>query len=212
MINMELEIKNINGKTTSKKATLSDSVFAIKPNDHAVYLDIKQHLANKRQGTHKAKERGAITGSRRKIRKQKGTGAARVGDIKNPIFRGGGRVFGPRPRDYGFKLNKKLKVIARKSALTYKAKDLCLTVVEDFTFEGPKTKQYNEMLNNLNIQNSKSLLIIPANDKNIVLSARNLQGTKVMTASDINTYEILNAQNLILSESSIELIHKTLDN
>lgn len=209
---MELEIKTIQGKKTNKKAKLSDSVFAIEPNEHAVYLDIKQHMANKRQGTHKAKERGAITGSRRKIRKQKGTGSARVGDIKNPIFRGGGRVFGPRPRDYNFKLNKKLKVIARKSALSYKVKDMCLTVVEDFTFDSPKTKQYDEMLNNLNIRDSKSLLVIPALDKNIVLSARNIQGTKVMTATDINTYEILNAKNLVLSESSIELIQKTLDN
>jgi len=209
---MELEIINIQGKKTSKKAQLNDSVFGIEPNDHAVYLDVKQHLANKRQGTHKAKERGAITGSRRKIRKQKGTGAARVGDIKNPIFRGGGRVFGPRPRDYSFKLNKKLKVIARKSALSYKAKDLCLTVIEDFTFDNPKTKQYNELLNTLKINDGKSLLVIPSLDKNVVLSARNIQNTKVMTATDINTYEILNAKNLILSESSIELIQKTLDN
>ena len=209
---MELEIKNIQGEKTNKKAKLSDSVFAVTPNDHAVYLDIKQYMSNKRQGTHKAKERGDITGSRKKIRKQKGTGSARVGDIKNPIFRGGGRVFGPRPRSYSFKLNKKLKVIARKSALTYKVNDKCLTIVEDFTFDAPKTNQYNELLKNLNVKETKSLLVIPSNDKNIVLSARNIQGTKVMTATDINTYEILNANNLIISESSIELIQKTLDN
>ncbi|MBL4578281.1 MAG: 50S ribosomal protein L4 [Flavobacteriales bacterium] len=206
---MELAIVNIQGKKTSKKAKLNDSVFAIEPNDHAVYLDVKQYLANQRQGTHKSKERSDITGSRRKIRKQKGTGSARVGDIKNPIFRGGGRAFGPRPRSYSFKLNKKLKHVARKSALSYKAKDECLTVLEDFKFDQPKTKEYVSLLANLEMTDSKTLLILAENDTNIVLAARNIPKATVISASHLNTYQILNAKNLLVSESAITEIEKT---
>ena len=205
---MELPVVNIQGKKTSKKATLSDDVFGITPNDHAVYLDVKQYLANQRQGTHKAKERSDITGSRRKIRRQKGTGSARVGDIKNPIFRGGGRAFGPRPRDYGFKLNKKLKVVARKSALTYKTKEECLTVLEDFTFDQPKTKEYANMLANLEMTGNRTLLVLATNDINITLAARNLPKTSVISAAQLSTHAIVNAKNLLMSESAITEIEK----
>lgn len=203
---MELVIKNIEGKDTKKKAVLDDAVFAIEPNDHAIYLDVKQYLANKRQGTHKAKERGEIKGSTRKIKKQKGTGTARAGDIKNPLFKGGGRVFGPKPRDYEFKLNVKQKRLARRSALSYKAKDGAITILEDMNFESPKTKEYASILANLNILDKKSLIVIPESNKNVYLSSRNLKGTKVVTASEINTYDILNAGMLVISEGSISKI------
>jgi len=206
---MELPVVNIKGKKTSKKAKLSDDVFAIEPNDHAVYLDVKQYLAHQRQGTSKTKERSEIRGSRRKIRKQKGTGSARVGDIKNPIFRGGGRAFGPRPQNHGFKLNRKLKQVARKSALSYKAKDECLTILEDFKFDEPKTKEYVSMLTSLEMTDSKTLLILAENDTNITLAARNIPKANVITVSHLNTYQILNAKNLLLSESAITEIEKT---
>ena len=205
---MELEVYNISGRKTAKKARLNNKVFGIEPNDHAIYMDVKQHMANKRQGTHKTKERGEVKGSTRKIKRQKGTGTARFGDIKNPIFRGGGRTFGPEPRDYYFKLNKKLKKIARKSALTYKAKEKSIIIIEDFTFDAPKTKNFVELLNNLELQDKKILLVLGGTDKNIYLSSRNLPKTKVIKASDINTYDILNANNLLIAESSLAEIEK----
>lgn len=203
---MELVIKNIQGKDTSKKAVLDDAVFAIEPNDHAIYLDVKQYLANKRQGTHKAKERGEVAGSTRKIKKQKGTGTARAGDIKNPLFKGGGRVFGPKPRDYEFKLNIKQKRLARKSALSYKAKDGAITILEDVNFDAPKTKEFATILANLNILDKKSLVVVPESNKNVYLSSRNLKGSKVVTASEVNTYDILNANMVVISEGSISKI------
>ena len=205
---MELEIYNINGNKTTKKVTLEDDIFNISPNDHAIYLDVKQYMANKRQGTHKTKERNEITGSRRKIKRQKGTGTARAGDIKSPIFRGGGRTFGPKPRDYSFKLNKKVKLLARKSALTYKAKDNNIFILEDFVFETPKTKNFVELLNNFNMTNKKILLVLSKANKNINLSSRNLKTIKIVNASALNTYDILNAKNLLIAESSIEEIKK----
>jgi large subunit ribosomal protein L4 len=205
---MELEVYNISGRKTAKKAKLDDKIFGIKPNDYAIYLDVKQHMANKRQGTHKTKERGEVKGSTRKIKRQKGTGTARAGDIKNPIFRGGGRTFGPEPRDYYFKLNKKLKKIARKSALTYKAKEKSIIILEDFTFDAPKTKSFAELVNNLELQDKKILLVLGGIDKNVYLSSRNLQKTKIIKASDINTYDILNANNLLIAESSLAEIEK----
>jgi large subunit ribosomal protein L4 len=189
---------------------LNKSVFAIEPNDHAIYLDVKQYLANQRQGTHKAKERGEVKGSTRKIKKQKGTGTARAGDIKNPLFKGGGRVFGPRPRDYEFKLNVKQKRLARKSALTYKAKDKAIIVLEDFSFDAPATKKYTDLLSNLGVSNKKSLLVLSEPNKNVYLSSRNLKGTKIVTASEINTYDLMNAGSVILAESSIETIENIL--
>jgi len=203
---MELVIKNIQGKDTSKKAVLDDAVFAIEPNDHAIYLDVKQYLANKRQGTHKAKERGEVAGSTRKIKKQKGTGTARAGDIKNPLFKGGGRVFGPKPRDYEFKLNIKQKRLARKSALSYKAKDGAITILEDVNFDAPKTKEFAAILANLNILDKKSLVVVPESNKNVYLSSRNLKRSKVVTASEVNTYDILNANMVVISEGSISKI------
>ncbi len=207
---MELAVYNLEGKKTAKKVKLNDEVFGIKPNDHVLYLDVKQYLANQRQGTHKTKERNAIKGSTRKLRRQKGTGAARIGDIKSPLLRGGGRAFGPQPRDYSFKLNKKVKRLARKSALSYKIKDNDLMVLEDFSFEQPKTKQYLQILNNLSLTDKKSLLVIPDADRNIILSARNIPRTSVVVASDLNAYHILNANRLLLVESSIEVIENTL--
>ncbi|PKP45089.1 MAG: 50S ribosomal protein L4 [Bacteroidetes bacterium HGW-Bacteroidetes-12] len=209
---MELVIKNISGKDTKKKASLDETVFAIEPNDHAIYLDVKQHLANKRQGTHKSKERGEVKGSTRKIKKQKGTGTARAGNIRNPLFKGGGRVFGPRPRDYEFKLNIKQKRLARKSALSYKIKEGVVSIVEDFTFDAPKTKQYTDFLTNFDSLNKKSLLIIPESNKNVYLSSRNLQGVKVVIASEINTYDLMNAKSVIISEGSISKIEGILRN
>jgi large subunit ribosomal protein L4 len=207
---MNVEVIKINGQDAGRKVSLSKDVFGVEPNDHAIYLDVKQYLANQRQGTHKSKERGDITGSTRKIKKQKGTGTARAGSIKSPIFRGGGRVFGPRPRDYSFKLNKKVKILARKSALSYKAKEKAISVLEDFTFENPKTKDYLSMLNSLSLSDKKTLFVIPQSDKNIVLSGRNVQNTKIITADQINTYDVLNAETLVLVESSVEKIEKTL--
>jgi len=205
---MELEVYNISGQKTAKKTKLDDKIFGIEPNDHAIYLDVKQHMANKRQGSHKSKERGEIKGSRRKIKRQKGTGTARFGDIKNPIFRGGGRVFGPTPRDYGFKLNKKLKQLARKSALSYKAKENGIIILEDFNFETPKTKNFIELLKNLELKDKKVLLVLSTVDKNVYLSARNLDKTKIVSAASINTYDILNASNVLIVQSSLEEIEK----
>lgn len=203
---MELALLDAQGKKTNKKLTLNDAVFAIEPNDHAIYLDIKQYMANQRQGTHKTKQRAEVAGSGRKIRKQKGTGYARAGDIKNPIFRGGGRVFGPSPRDHGFKLNKKLKQLARRSALSYKAKDKSLVVLQDFTFDAPKTKRYIELLSNLNLSDKKTLLVLSEPDKNLYLSSRNLRGTNITSVSELSTYDILNANSLLLVESSVKTI------
>lgn len=205
---MEIAVVNISGKETGRKVELNEDIFGIEPNDHAIYLDVKQYLANKRQGTHKAKERNEVKGSTRKVKRQKGTGTARFGDIKNPIFRGGGRIFGPRPRDYRFKLNKKVKQLARVSALAYKAKEQGIKIVEDFQFEAPKTKQYVSMLNNLEVAGKKSLLVLPATDKNIYLSSRNIEGAKVTTLAELNTYEIMNAKNVLFAESSINALQK----
>jgi len=205
---MELAVYNIKGEETGKKVELNDSVFAVEPNDHAIYLDVKQHLANKRQGTHKSKERAEITGSTRKIKRQKGTGTARAGSIKSPLFRGGGRVFGPQPRDYSFKLNKKLKKVARKSALALKAKNEGLMVIEDFNFEAPKTKEFVQLNKNLQVDNKKVLLVLSEENNNIYLSSRNLQYSKVITVSELNTYDIMNAAKLIFVESSVDALHK----
>ncbi len=207
---MEIAVYNIAGKETGRKAELKDTIFAIEPNDHAIYLDVKQYLANQRQGTHKAKERNEVSGSTRKIKRQKGTGGARAGSIKNPLFTGGGRIFGPQPRDYRFKLNKKVKQLARKSALTYKAKDNGIRVVEDFTLESPKTREYAAIINNLNIGGKKSLLVLSEPNKNIILSSRNLPNTKVVHYSELTTYDILNSNSLVFVESSLENIQKSL--
>lgn len=207
---MKVSVVNRNGEDTGRKVDLAKDVFGIEPNDHAIYLDVKQFLANQRQGTHKSKERAEIAGSTRKIKKQKGTGTARAGSIKSPLFRGGGRVFGPEPRDYSFKLNKKLKSLARKSALTYKATGKSISVLEDFSLESPKTKEYQNLLTSLSLNNKKTLLVLAEDNKNIVLSSNNLQKTKVTTAEQINTYDLLNADNLILCEGSIEKIQNLL--
>ena len=199
---------NITGKETSKKVDLSNDVFGIEPNDHAIYLDVKQYLAAKRSGTHKAKERSDVKGSRRKLRKQKGSGAARVGDIKNPLFRGGGRVFGPRPRNYDFKVNKKVKKLARKSALSYMAKDKNIIILEDFTFETPKTKLYTDFLTNFDLLDNKTVLVLAESNKNIFLSSRNLKKARVVLASELNTYDVMNANKLMVMESSINVIEK----
>jgi len=205
---MELSIVNITGEDTGKKVKLNDSIFKIDPNDHAIYLDVKQYLANKRQGTHKSKERNEIAGSTKKIKRQKGTGTARAGSIKSPIFRGGGRVFGPKPRNYSFKLNKKVKQLARKSALAYKANDNNIKVLEDFSFEVPKTKEFVNLRNNLGVADKKVLLVLSEQNKNIYLSSRNLQDVKVVNVSDINTYDIVNASVVLFVENSIEPLHK----
>jgi len=207
---MKVEVLDIKGKETGRSVELSDSVFGIEPNEHAVYLDVKQHLASKRQGTHKAKERAEIKGSTRKIKKQKGTGTARAGSIKSPIFRGGGRVFGPRPRDYKFKLNKKLKRLARASALSQKTKDKELLIVEDFSFESPKTKEFIQVLENLKLNNKKSLFVFADANNNVYLSSRNLERHSVLTSSELNTYKILNNDILVLSESVIEKLEQNL--
>lgn len=208
---MKVVVHNLKGKETSKKVDLKKDIFGIEPNDHAIYLDVKQYLANQRSGTSKTKERGEITGSRRKIRKQKGSGMARVGDIKNPIFRGGGRIFGPKPRDYDSKLNKKVKRLARKSALTYKAKDNNIIVLEDFTFDTPKTKDYLNILNNLEQANTKTLMVLPEANANIVLSSNNLKKAKVVMASNLCTYDIMNANTLLILEGSVKEIEETLN-
>ena len=205
---MKLAVHNIDGKETDKKVDLSKNVFGIEPNDHALYLDVKQYLAAQRSGTHKAKERADVKGSRRKIRKQKGSGAARVGDIKNPLFRGGGRVFGPRPRSYDFKVNKKVKRLARKSALSYMAKDKNIIVLEDFHFNTPKTKSYSDFLSNFDLLDNKTVLVLAESNKNIFLSSRNLKKTKVVLASELNTYDVMNANKLMVMESSIKEIEK----
>ena len=206
---MELTVYNIEGKDTGRKVNLKDEIFGIEPNDHAIYLDVKRHMANKRQGTHKAKERADISGSTKKIKKQKGTGSARAGSIKNPLFRGGGRVFGPRPRNYSFKLNKKLKKLARKSALSYKLKENQLFIVEDFTFDAPKTSKYVAFEKNLKINDKKSILVLAKPNKSLYLSSRNLQGSKTITVSELTTYDILNNKALVLSESSVDVLEKT---
>ncbi len=207
---MKVAVLDINGKETGRKVELSDAVFAIEPNEHAVYLDVKQYLANQRQGTHKSKERAEIVGSTRKIKKQKGTGTARAGSIKSPIFRGGGRVFGPRPRNYNFKLNKKLKRLARKSALSQKAKENNLVVIEDFNFEAPKTKDFVKVLSALGLENKKSLFVLGSSDNNVYLSSRNLERSQVVTNSELSTYGIINANNVVLTESSLEGIESNL--
>lgn len=205
---MEVTVYNIKGAQTDRKVSLDDAIFGIEPNDHAIYLDVKQYMANQRQGTHASLEKSMVSGSTRKLHKQKGTGGSRKGSIKNPLYRGGARVFGPQPRDYNFKLNKKLKKLARKSALSYKAKENNVTILEDFTFEGPKTKNITEMLKNLQLQNKKILVVMPGVDPNVILSSRNLKKVKIVKASDLNTYEILDANTLIITESSIPEIEK----
>jgi large subunit ribosomal protein L4 len=207
---MEVKVLNINGKETGRKVQLSDSVFAIEPNKHAVYLDVKQYLANQRQGTHKAKERAEVAGSTRKIKKQKGTGTARAGSAKNPLFKGGGRVFGPRPRSYSFKLNKTVKRLARKSAFSIKAKEANIMVLEDFTFEAPNTKNFINVLKALGLENKKSLFVLGDTNKNVYLSSRNLKVSNVLTSSELSTYAILNANNLVLLEGSLEGIEENL--
>ena len=205
---MEIKVLNKEGKATDKKVLLTKDIFAIEPNDHAIYLDVKQYLANQRQGTHQSRERGDIAGSTRKIKKQKGTGTARAGSIKNPLFRGGGRVFGPRPKSYRFKLNKKLKVLARKSALSYKAKEDSILVLDDLSFKTPKTKDFNSVLKNLKIDGDKSLFVTSEKDQNTLLSSRNLKNTKVITADKLNTYDILYSHKLIISENAFVQIEK----
>lgn len=209
---MEVSVVNISGKATSKKVSLNDAIFGIDPNDHAIYLDVKQHLANKRQGTHKSKERNEVSGSTKKLKKQKGTGGARAGSIKSGTIVGGGRIFGPRPRDYSFKLNKKLKRLARMSALAYKAKESNITVLEDFSFDAPKTSKYADLISNLKLADKKTLLVLGESNKNVYLSSRNLTNAKVVTASDLNTYDILNATSLLLVESSVKEIENLLSN
>ena len=206
---MELSVYNIEGKDTGRKVTLDESIFGIEPNDHAIYLDVKQYMANNRQGTHKSKERSEIAGSTRKLIRQKGGGGARRGDIKSPLLRGGGRVFGPRPRDYWFKLNKKVKALARKSALSYKAQQDAIIVVEDFDFEAPKTKEGVAVLNNLKITGKKTLIVLSEVKKNVNLSVRNIQRVEVMTASALNTYKVMNANVLVMTESALKLVDET---
>ncbi len=207
---MEVKVVDRNGKDTGRKVTLNEGIYGAEPNDHAIYLDVKLFLANQRQGTSKAKERAEITGSTRKIKKQKGTGTARAGSIKSPLFKGGGRVFGPRPRSYSFKLNRKQKQLARISALSYKAKNESITVVEDLKFDAPKTKEYISLLANLKVDAKKSMLVLGESDKNVYLSARNLQGSRVVMASEVNTYDIMNANTLVLTESSVSKIENIL--
>ena len=207
---MEAKVLDFNGKDTGRKVQLSDSVFGIEPNNHAVYLDVKQYLANQRQGTHKAKERAEVAGSTRKIKKQKGTGTARAGSAKNPLFKGGGTVFGPRPRSYSFKLNKSLKRLARKSAFSIKAKESNIIVLEDFNFETPNTKNFINVLKALELENKKSLFVLGNTNKNVYLSSRNLKGSSVVSSLELSTYAILNANNLVLLESSLEIIEENL--
>ena len=205
---MELAIYNIKGEDTGRKAVLNDAVFAIDANEHAVYLDVKQYLANQRQGTHKSKERSEVSGSTRKLHKQKGGGGSRIGDINSPVLVGGGRVFGPRPRDYRFKLNKKLKQLARKSALTVKVQENQIKIVEDFTFDAPKTKDFVNFTKNFKLEGQKVLLVLAGQDKNVYLSARNVPGARIMTASDLNTYSLLNNKAIILTESGLDVVNK----
>ncbi len=207
---MEVKVLDFNGKDTGRKVQLSDSVFAIEPNNHAVYLDVKQYLANQRQGTHKSKERAEVTGSTRKIKKQKGTGTARAGSVKNPLFKGGGTVFGPRPRSYSFKLNKNLKRLARKSAFSIKAKESNIIVLEDFNFDTPSTKNFINVLKALGLENKKSLFVLGDLNKNVYLSSRNLKASNVISSSELSTYAILNANNVVLLEGSLEGIEENL--
>ncbi len=207
---MEVSVLNINGQETGRKVSLNESIFGIEPNDHVLYLDVKQYLANQRQGTAKAKERSEVSGSTRKLGRQKGGGVARRGDINSPVLVGGGRVFGPKPRDYRFKLNKKVKVLARKSALAYKAQENAVIVVEDFNFEAPKTKDFVNITKNLKVEGKKTLLVLPEVDKNVYLSARNLQRAEVMTANTINAYKVLNAEVLVVTEKSLQTIDQIL--
>ena len=207
---MEVKVLDISGKETGAKVQLPESVFAVEPNDHAIYLDVKQYLANQRQGTHKAKQRNEIAGSTRKLHKQKGTGGARAGSIKSPLFNGGGRVFGPQPRDYSFKLNKKLKVLARKSALSYKAKENSIVIIDDVNFDTPKTKNYVSLVNNLNLAGDKTLLVLADQNKNVYLSSRNLKKSKVTTAANIHTYEVLNATKLVMTAAAVKTLEEAL--
>jgi len=208
---MKVAVLDIKGKETGRKAELSDAVFKIEPNNHAIYLDVKQYMAHQRQGTHKAKERAEISGSTRKIKKQKGTGTARAGSIKSPVFRGGGRIFGPRPKDYTLKLNKNLKRLARKSALSLKSQENAIMVVEDFNFETPKTKDFIQVLKGLGLENKKSLFVLGDSNNNVYLSSRNLGGSEVITNSELSTYKILNANNIVLLEGSLEGIETNLN-
>ena len=203
---MEINVLNINGQETGRKVELNEAIFGIEPNDHVLYLDVKQYLANQRQGTHKSKGRSEISGSTRKLGRQKGGGGARRGDINSPVLVGGGRVFGPKPRDYRFKLNKKVKVLARKSALSYKAQENAIVVVEDFSFEAPKTKEFVNIAKNLKVDGKKMLFVLPETDKNVYLSARNLQRAEVMLASGLNAYKVLNADVLVMTENSLKTI------
>jgi large subunit ribosomal protein L4 len=207
---MEVKVLNIAGKETGAKVQLSDSIFGIEPNDHAIYLDVKQYLANQRQGTHKSKQRNEIAGSTRKLYKQKGTGGARAGSVKSPLFNGGGRIFGPQPRDYSFKLNKKLKSLARKSALSYKAKDNSIVVLEDFSFDAIKTKTYIKMVADLNFTDVKTLLVLGTANENVYLSSRNLKKSKVITVDQLNTYEVLNAGTLLLTTGAVKTLEEAL--
>jgi large subunit ribosomal protein L4 len=207
---MELAVLNTQGKATSKKVALSKEIFGLDPNDHAIYLDVKSILANQRQGTHKAKERNEVAYSTRKLKRQKGTGGARAGSMKSPVFVGGGRIFGPRPRTYSFSLNKKLKRLARISALAYKAQANNIMILEDFNFDHPKTKQMSELVKNLKVADKKTLVVLSQSNKNVYLSSRNLERSKVVTASDLNTYDIVHAQNIIVTESSLPIIESTL--
>jgi large subunit ribosomal protein L4 len=207
---MEVKVVNISGKETGAKVQLPEAIFGLEPNDHAIYLDVKQYLANQRQGTHKSKQRNEIAGSTRKLYKQKGTGGARAGSVKSPLFNGGGRVFGPQPRDYSFKLNKKLKQLARKSALSYKAKDNSIVVLEDFSFDSVKTKNYVKLVTDLNVANEKTLLVLPASNNNVYLSSRNLKKAKVITADQLNTYDVLNAGKLLLTAGSVKTLEEAL--
>jgi large subunit ribosomal protein L4 len=208
---MEINVLNINGQETGRKVTLNESIFGIEPNDHVIYLDVKQYLANQRQGTAKAKERSEHAGSTRKLGRQKGGGGARHGDINSPLLRGGGRVFGPTPRDYGFKLNKKVKALARKSALSYKAQENAIIVVEDFEFEAPKTKEFLAVAKNLKVDGKKLLVVLPESNKNVYLSARNLQKSECILAANVNTYKVLNADVMVVTEKSLEVINGVLN-
>jgi large subunit ribosomal protein L4 len=208
---MELNVLNIKGQETGRKVTLNDAIFGIEPNDHVIYLDVKQYLANQRQGTAKAKERSEHAGSTRKLGRQKGGGGARHGDINSPLLKGGGRVFGPTPRDYGFKLNKKVKALARKSALSYKAQENAIVVVEDFEFEVPKTKEFIAMAQNLKVDGKKLLVVLPESNKNVYLSARNLQKSECILAANVNTYKVLNADVMVVTEKSLEVINGVLN-
>ncbi len=205
---MEVNVLNLSGKETGAKVQLPESVFGVEPNDHAIYLDVKQYLANQRQGTHKSKQRNEIAGSTRKLHKQKGTGGARAGSIKSPLFNGGGRVFGPQPRDYSFKLNKKLKQLARKSALSYKAQENNVVVLDEVNFDSIKTKNYVALVNALNLADEKTLLVLPAYNNNVYLSSRNLKKAKVIVASDLNTYDVLNATKLLLTADSVKTLEE----